>query len=277
MAEEVNLYLLVFPDRKLVKIGQAVDVFKRSQSFAWLGVPDYTESYRVPVLPTRINGVEKGLHRLLSGYRVTAFAEKGDGHTEIFKLDALGVALEILQLLAKHDGSLAGPHKGVEVPSVAGSIELRSRDQKLHRRYKILSRKAAEHYTDTVASSENLRDINRLILLLYRYQFKIPFIYDRRGDKLTFSVHRKYVPKPDSEKFKRLWRIFGFSFTGLDYRSSSAALTGVKDYQAEMVSFEIDLSGHGARESIPHQAQFTMGLFEKLPQKSEAFKVLEVQ
>ncbi|WP_152527083.1 hypothetical protein [Halomonas sp. PBN3] len=148
---------------------------------------------------------------------------------------------------------------------------------KRRRTYKILSRKAAEHYTDTVASLENLRDINRLILLLYRYQFKIPYTYDRRGDKLTFSVHRKYVPKPDSEKFRRLWSIFGFSFTGLDYRSSSAALTGVKGNQAEMMSFEIDLSGHGARESIAHQAQFTMGLFEKLPQKSAAFECLEVQ
>lgn len=277
MAEEVNLYLLVFPDRRLVKIGQAVDVFKRSQSFAWLGVPDYTESYRVPVPPTRINSIEKGLHRLLSGYRVTDFAEKGDGHTEIFELDALGVALEIVQLLAKHDGSLVDPHKGVEVPPVAGAIELRSRDHKLHKHYRILSRKAAEHYSDTIASSENFRYINRLVLFLYRYQFKIPFTYERCGDRLTFSVHRKYVPKPDSEKFKRLWRIFGFSFTGLDYRSSSAALTGVKGYQGEMLSFEIDLSGHGARESIPHQAQFTMGLFEKLPQTSAAFEVLEVQ
>lgn len=271
MAVEVNLYLLVFPDRKLIKIGKAVDVFARSQSFGWVGTPDYAESYSIPISASRINSVEKGLHRLLTTYRMTDLPENGDGHTELFQLDVLDIALEIIELLVKHDSSVGSLSKGIEVPTIASSMEIKSHSHKLHRRYRVLAREARNHYDDSVSVSEKLRDINRLILFLYRYQFKIPFRYERQGSNLSFFVDNRYAPNPDSKKFNRLWKVFGFSFSGHNYSGSYAALTSI-GLKNGMVRFEFNLSGHGTLEKIRHQSEFTISLFEKLPQRSPAYE-----
>lgn len=75
------LYLLLFPAKKMMKVGKANNIYNRIQSLkrVW-GDVDYAHSYRIALPQSEVFKLEKMLHFLLAKYQTGIDA--GDGYTE---------------------------------------------------------------------------------------------------------------------------------------------------------------------------------------------------
>ena len=117
-----SLYVLVFPEKKLLKVGKANNVHERGRLLktSW-GAIDYTESYELKAPVTMVFKLEKSLHFLLSNHR--ADVDCGDGYTEMFELKSLDTVVKHLELFAIPGDSAASNTtsiltKGIVVPSL---------------------------------------------------------------------------------------------------------------------------------------------------------------
>lgn len=261
----VNLYLLVFTEQNIIKIGQAVDVFARSKAFDWIGTPDYSKSYYLPVSAERISHVERGLHNLLSGFRVEGLDRKGDGYTELFEQAALKLALQFIEVLAKDDVSIGQVFEGVAVPVALSSFEPKTRVNKFTRACKKLSLEVRQHHKWNLEATENFNFINRVIVFLYRFQHKIPFQYEMEKNGLSFTICKKYMPSFASEKSARLSRRFDFKAG----RCGFVVLPSVIDLGDNFMLLKIVLNPNQLRY-FPHQAEHSLYLLSKLPVVSPA-------
>lgn len=92
-----NVYLLLFPEHNVLKIGKADDVSSRINKLRldW-GHPDYNNSYVVTLEHERVFDLEKSLHKLLGKYNVNI--GDGDGHTEMFSIDCLELCLKYIEV-----------------------------------------------------------------------------------------------------------------------------------------------------------------------------------
>jgi len=60
-----NVYIAVFPDSEVIKIGKADTVFNRSRSLKWIGELDCEVSYEIEVSSDRVFKLERGLQNML--------------------------------------------------------------------------------------------------------------------------------------------------------------------------------------------------------------------
>lgn len=200
MAEVSNLYLLVFPTRRVMKVGKADDVYTRSQTLkrCW-GEVDYEASYQVEAAQNIVFRLEKSLLCLLSSHAVDF--EKGDGYTEVFSIDALEFALKQIELYIA-SGVISGEvRKGVKIPTPKQAI----------------SRRVGQHVTLRLKSNawvssisrvaEQFDRINRLLIILFRKQTKIAYQYDIVDGYIYFRLlsSTKYYGSHD-----RIMRMFSF-------------------------------------------------------------------
>lgn len=108
-----SLYILVFPDRKLLKVGKADDAVRRGAILekVW-GRIDYANSYELKVPISTASRLEKSLHFLLSNH--SAGIANGDGHTEMFDLGALDSVIKHIDLFLSSIAHTATLTKGIE-------------------------------------------------------------------------------------------------------------------------------------------------------------------
>lgn len=110
-----SLYLLVFPERSLLKIGKANDVHIRGKTLSrWWGSIDYPASFELVAPVNTVFRLEKSLHFLLSEHAV--YFEDGDGKTELFALSSLDLALKHLDLFMSSGSTPCTLKKGLAVP-----------------------------------------------------------------------------------------------------------------------------------------------------------------
>lgn len=90
MGEITNLYVLIFPENKIIKIGKENDIQNRIEVLRrWWGEVDYGSSYYLAIEEKLVYKLEKSLLFLLSTH--SADFEEGDGKTEIFSISALSM------------------------------------------------------------------------------------------------------------------------------------------------------------------------------------------
>lgn len=127
MIQEVkqsSLYLLVFPNRGLLKVGKANDVHSRYCTLKrWWGEADLSESYELIGTTETVFKLEKALHVLLSSY--LARADVGDGRTEMFELASLESAIKLIEIFVSTGASSIGLVKGISAPGVSPSASKR--------------------------------------------------------------------------------------------------------------------------------------------------------
>ena len=161
MNTKSNVYVAVFPDSEVIKIGKADTVFNRSKSLNWIGELDREASYEIEVSSDRVFKLERGLQYLLNEFRVDV--GNGTGKTEIFSISCID---EVLQLVKICEGS-EKIKKGISIPEVTDLVKTRT-DQKERLRALKLEREEQIYKQRLVAAK-------KLIRIFENLHHKIPY------------------------------------------------------------------------------------------------------
>jgi hypothetical protein len=188
MADVSHLYLLVFPERGIFKVGKADDIPERVQSLRrWWGEVDYEASYHLTAERDVVFKLEKSLHFLLSEHSVD-FAG-GDGRTELFSRAALELALKHIELFSSSRASPARLVKGAPKPPARAARSAPSTRRVLGRKCAAVRTRSREMARDIAHVSTQFDRINRWLLVLLRRQGRIAFQYDIIDGHVYFRLH----------------------------------------------------------------------------------------
>lgn len=235
-----HLYLIVFPEKNVVKVGKAIDIWQRLGSLRqWWGEPDLAGSYFIEASEDIVGRLEKALHCFLVGY--SAAAEEGDGRTELFRMDALPVALQLLELHiagapAAGYALVKGIPRSVE-KAPAASLAL-TKDRVLER-----FRTRSELMLDSLdATATNLRYLRRLVLLLRRWAHRIQFQWDRYdgGVLLRFRGNPALLRALESPK---IWDTLGFTLHDSRGHFHGIGLLRSRQSSEGVIQFDIGFAG----------------------------------
>lgn len=116
-ANTSSLYVLVFPSKRLLKIGKANNVHIRCEKLrqTW-GAADYAQSFELVAPQSTVFKLEKSLHFMLSAH--SANESNGDGYTEMFSLDAMDIAMMHIELFVASSSIPMILKKGIDAPCV---------------------------------------------------------------------------------------------------------------------------------------------------------------
>jgi hypothetical protein len=182
MDSTTKLYLLIFPEHGIVKVGKADDINNRVQSLRrWWGDVDYESSYYLTAPEKVVFKLEKSLHFLLSSFSVSF--EEGDGRTELFSEDALDVAIKHIDLYCSASSDLKGLKKGIPRPVLPAASKRRRRNK--YTKYSQMSKTLARGVSRIAAKFDY---INRLLVILLKRQSRIPYQYDIVDQHVVFRI-----------------------------------------------------------------------------------------
>lgn len=262
-----NLYLVVFPEKRVVKIGKANDVLKRLECLRrWWGEPDHAASYRMEADEAAVFRIEKALHCLLDAHAVPF--DDGDGRTELFAEEALGHALTHIEtFLTLNPSAGLVLEKGIPVPVSLPPQAIRSKPQREHKRFVSSGTKMFDSIGDCLA---RLRDAHRLAAVLIRRQERMAFQWDEVDGRILLRVRNHVLARRDNAS--RILDRLHFHIEDLDgYRSISlCSLAGSGDLI--QFSFGSELASAGADEPgfLGHMLRHARHWFEKIPRRSPA-------
>ncbi|MCB5362382.1 GIY-YIG nuclease family protein [Pusillimonas sp. CC-YST705] len=206
-SQAAYLYLLVFPEKKVVKVGKANDILNRLATLKrWWGEPDYDASYCVKAEESLVFRLERALHCFLDEF--DSPEDSGDGHTELFRMEALPIALRHLELYIsnKKPGSYEltkGIPRALAMPKQNSKYDLRA-----YERFSKRGRLALDSLDDTL---RQLRYLHRWVALLLRWQHKIQYQWDVTDDIIFFRARSKQLHLMYS---KVLWPALSYHVSG---------------------------------------------------------------
>lgn len=156
MLQPSTLYFLVFPDHRLLKVGKANNLTPRlAQLQTVWGKADYSESVAVKVPKGAVFGLESLIHFHLKESR--SGPAYGDGHTEMFCVESLPIALEHLSQITQNWPVQPVTTKGVPSPVRGKSL--------------YLQRESARSKTLTSSSGSQLRTLTHYALAQYTLRY----------------------------------------------------------------------------------------------------------
>lgn len=264
MTNTTNLYLLIFPEQNVVKIGKADDIHNRIKTLRrWWGEADYGASYHLSAPQDVIFKLENSLHFLLAQHAVP-FPE-GDGRTELFSMTALEIALKHINLYCSSASEVSQVKKGIPFPLPMSSPPRR------RNKHAILFRKARAMAHGVTQLAEQFSRINRLLIILLRRQARIAYQYDISDHNVYFRLN---MPNDMQSKINSDSIMRYFSFNIKDFNGScginSCSVTAVDD----VLQFRIRLPSANDRgpwmELLSYFWCQSEILLKKLPQRSLA-------
>lgn len=177
-----NLYILLFKNKGILKVGKANNVFDRARSLAHLGEVDYEESYVLRVVKDEVFSLESMLHSLLKPYRCND-VKYVDGHTEIYKLESLSLVLSGIDLIIQSRPEYV-LSKGIELPVIDQCLKKNSRSER--RKYRRFRESHFELHNDVEEFIRVFRRVDRYLLLLLKNKDKVMYQYDIDGGYVRF-------------------------------------------------------------------------------------------
>ncbi|HEP0316995.1 TPA: GIY-YIG nuclease family protein [Enterobacter bugandensis] len=252
------LYLLLFPAKKMMKVGKANNIYNRIQSLkrVW-GDVDYAHSYRIALPQSEVFKLEKMLHFLLAKYQTGIDA--GDGYTELFSIEALEPAIKHIHYVIEHGVIDAQLLQGIEKP------QLRPGKSAAHRHAK-MKKRSDTMINNVVRVTEQFSRINRLLLILLFKQHRLRYQYDIEGNTILFRIADNRTDQRDAHKIMRMFSFFIEDFRylgGTNYCSGVFGEGTVTQYNVELISGD-----HDAHPLVAYLASQTERLFNKLPSRS---------
>lgn len=209
-----HLYILVYAEKKVIKIGKADDIIKRITNLKkYWGEPDYKCSYSLELNAEEVLKIERSLHLFLSEHSFP-FA-KGDGKTEFFTIECLDRALEYIALYIKGQEDRLSLKKGIEIPVINKDISKKIIDYKL-RKYKKATVNLTKSMNEITTTLEFLIRVVGILMkhrsqIKYSYTFDEEYIYFTIEDKRLFDLIRK-----NDAQLHSLFKVGFIDFNGLN-------------------------------------------------------------
>lgn len=201
-----RLYILVYTQKNVIKIGKANDVTARIVGLKkhW-GEPDYENSYSLEIGANQVFKIEKALHLFLDEH--AAGLSEGDGKTEFFAIECLDQVLEYLEVFTKRsDYHIL--KKGIKAPEINASEK--TRDIKFIK-YTDKQKRLSEVMNDT---TKNLDFLMRIVGILQKHREQIKYYYKIDGDYLTFTLEDKRLTDLASKNIKSVFELFYMADSG---------------------------------------------------------------
>lgn len=262
VSKKSNLYILVFPEKKVIKIGKANSIQGRINQLQKIwGSVDYKSSYSIEIEKKNVFKLENSLQFMLSRYSVKF--EEGDGKTEFFSMDAIEQALEHIRLYLLPTGNPEALKKGIQ----KSIIEKKNNPQKPpDHPSKIFSDKTTECINSMDSCTANLKKLFILIKILLRYQYRIPFQYDVEDDTICFRI--RYNNRSQFKLIDSVFSLFQFymkdSFGSVSWKICSANFVDGDIFQYNLNFKKDDHPYMTYINTLIRDALY------KLPQKSKA-------
>lgn len=195
-----HLYILVYTQKNVIKIGKANDVVARITSLKkhW-GEPDYKNSYSLEIDADLVFKIEKALHLFLAEH--AAGLSEGDGKTEFFAIECLDQVLEYLEVFTKRSDYHV-LKKGIKAPEMDASKKLK--DTKL-RKYTIKQERLSKIIND---AAKNLDFLLRIVGILQKYREQIKYHYKIDGNYLIFTLEDKRLADLASKNKQEIVDLF---------------------------------------------------------------------
>lgn len=253
------LYILVFPQKNVIKIGKANDIQNRIDSLRrWWGEVNYPASYYLSIEEKSVFKLEKSLHFLLSRYSVEF--NDGDGKSEIFAHDALEKAIDVIDLYASLTQSSTRLQKGIPEPIKPQS------DRKKKEKYEKAAAKSDRFFNSISACADRFRKINKLIAFLMRYQSRIQFQYDIVDDHILFRVRQNQARNHHASL--SVASLFSFGVEDFDVRigmncCSAVGVGDVVQYRINLIRQDADSFSHPYLVYLCSQAERMLAYLPK--------------
>ena len=264
MTMKTNLYILVFPEKQVFKIGKANDIHQRIDTLKrWWGQVNYAESYYLEADEAIVFGLEKTLHFLLDGHSV-AF-EEGDGRTELFKLSELPVVLRYMEIYmhSPNNRSLS-LKKGIDVPIKPAKAGGEARGKKFSRT------KATRFFASIESCTAKFKKAHKIVDFLVRNSDRIKYQYDVIDSHILFRIERTGIARRfDSSG---IFRLFGFSvddYTG-SLHTNTCSFCGSGDIVQVKVRIRNQDNEHFRHEYLEYMFGQLMAAFKRVPKRSMA-------
>ena len=182
MENMANLYLLVFPEIKAIKVGMSEDIHGRVQQLQkWWGEADLKSSYYLSMHSKKAFKLEKGLHGFLDEYALSY--NMGIGKSELFSQKALDAALKYIDVyLSNHNDKNYCLKKGIPETVLKGEPSVSKYNKKIER----ATFNNCKYFELVYKTAEKFRRINRFIFYLYKKQNKIQYEYEIIDDYIIF-------------------------------------------------------------------------------------------
>ncbi|AYL68947.1 MULTISPECIES: GIY-YIG nuclease family protein [Citrobacter] len=252
------LYLLIFPAKKMMKIGKANNIYNRIQSLTrtW-GEVDFERSYQIIVPQSEVFKLEKMLHFLLTNYQ--SGIDAGDGYTELFTIEALEPAIKHIHYVIDHEVINAQLQKGIERPPLRASRCTEHSHRKMKKQSNLM-------INDLIEVTEQFSRINRLLLILLFKQHRLLYQYDIEENTVKFRIADNYAEQSDAHKIMRMFSfsIKDFRYTGTtNYCSGICRKDTITQYSVRMISAD-----QNAHPLVAYLASQTENLLNRLPMRS---------
>lgn len=265
MSETTNLYLLIFPASRMLKVGKADDIHNRIQALRrYWGEVDYAASYYFRAPLSVVLRLERSLHFFLEKFS-QSFTE-GDGKTELFSIEALDLALKHIELYSASTPELEGVKQGVPqpVPSTSQKNRRRRRRDQLLRRSNIMTKSIEK-------LARQFGRMNRLLAVLYRKQSRIPFEYDVVDGVVYFRLLRPAADVGHDRLRDNVMDYFSFQIEDLNGWTSQNRCTVIG--MGDVIQYTVRMSSVDDRSWTPLIEYFskqTKIFLERLPKRSAA-------
>lgn len=252
------LYLLLFPARKMIKVGKANNIYNRIQSLKrFWGEVDYEHSYRIALPQSEVFKLENMLHFLLTKYQTGIDA--GDGYTELFSIEALEPAIKHINYAIEHNVIDAQLQQGIEKPQVRSSKNATHRHREMKKQSSMVS-------SNIIKVTEQFDRINRLLLILLFKKNHIRYQYDIKDNTVLFRIASNRTDQLDALKIMHMFSfmIKDFNYSGgSNYCSDVCIEDTITQYSVRLISGD-----HNAHPLVAYLASQTERLFNKLPSRS---------
>ena len=256
-----HLYLLLFPAKKMIKVGKANNIYNRIQPLRRLwGEVDYVHSYRIVLPQSEVFKLESMLHFLLANYKTDIDA--GDGYTELFSIEALEPAIKHIQYAIEHNAINTQLQQGIEKPQLRPGKSTSYR----HRKMKIQKTQSDKMISSLVKVTEQFSRINRLLIILLFKQHRLRYQYDIEDNTVLFRIVDNHTDQHDTFKIMSMFSFYikDFSSTGgTNYCSEVRSHDTVTQYRVRLISGD-----HDANPMVAYLASQSERLFNKLPSRS---------
>ncbi|WP_296244501.1 MULTISPECIES: GIY-YIG nuclease family protein [unclassified Psychrobacter] len=266
------LYILVYSNLKVVKIGKANNISKRINVLksSW-GEPDLDKSYTLELCESKVYKIEKAMHALFIDHQV--LYDDGDGKTELFNLDILPKVIDILNYYTNFLTDESTLKLGID-PIVFDSIKkINNKDREVSN----FEKSQRQLITTLEQIHFKLEKIMRIISILLKLRYQIEYKYHIEDNFMILSIINERLAK--NIDFAKTSDLFGISYGSFDekYTGGIQFLSSMRSSafnEHNMLTFKVCINDLELSSDAAYFLSKLKPILLSLPERSPALDIV---